>query len=523
MPLNYSKWDQLELSDDSDIEGHPNVDKRSLIRWKQRDIHEKREVRKHKIEALKAEIACNKVLEPRLKRVGERIAGALGTGKGELAEDAAVGKTNTGLIFFQYLVERLQNNPSPSAPPTNAKDQPTYDAMILSLLLQIYDTVKALPKDDQEKGILDGLENHVKRLGEHTRKLEGELDTELKEQHKHITSEDIKEGWESKYVPPKPEPPPIENAIADADIKKKKTTTTKSTTYEVLNPGASSSTSAPRPPVAAEDEDDDGDGDDDDDDDDDDNDDDDDDEELTALPKLTPTLDRFSRLPLWDYAKSFSFIQSNREVVVPGASDALLVAAFQAQSDGEPAYAKRCVHQSLLLQYCDKLGRDGVRVFFQKMITGDARAIPLFVKDVEETYRHLVTRVDAAEDSASTQKEQIQLVPENPNSTITFNVPDGPPPDDLILEGPGTEDLDIEEVRKMLLMRWLVFEKFSNELKDALKKGTLEGVNEVLAEMDVPEAEDVVEKLGSVGIMSFAEGGIRDETGVGKEAEDEEE
>jgi hypothetical protein len=50
MPLNYSKWDQLEvglsslapkpisihscsvqLSDDSDIEGHPNVDKKSLI------------------------------------------------------------------------------------------------------------------------------------------------------------------------------------------------------------------------------------------------------------------------------------------------------------------------------------------------------------------------------------------------------------------------------------------------------------------------------------------------------------
>ncbi|KAF8842144.1 hypothetical protein BDN67DRAFT_409587 [Paxillus ammoniavirescens] len=506
MPLNYSKWDQLELSDDSDIEGHPNVDKRSLIRWKQRDIHEKREVRKHKIEALKAEIDCNKVLEPRLKRVRERIAGALGTGEGELAEDAAVGMTNTGLVFFQYLVERLQTSPSPAAPPTNAKDQPTYDAMILSLLLQIYDTVKALPKDDQEKGVLDGLEKHVKQLGEHTRKLEGEFNAELKEQHKHITSDDIKEGWESKYVPPKPEPPPIENAITDAATKKKKTTITKSTTYEVLNPGASSSNSAPRPPVAADDDDDD-----------------DDDDKSEALPKLTPTLDRFSRLPLWDYAKSFSFIQSNRDVVVPGASDALLVAAFQAQSDGEPAYAKRCVHQSLLLQYCDKLGRDGVRVFFQKMITGDARAVPLFVKDVEETYAHLITRVAAAETSASTQKEQIQLVPENPNSTITFNIPDGPPPDNLILEGPGMEDLDIEEVRKALLMRWLVFDKFSDELKDALKKGTLEGVNEVLAEMDVLEAEDVVEKLGSVGIMSFADGGIRDETGVGKDEEDEEE
>lgn len=32
MPLNYSKWDALELSDDSDIEEHPNIDKRSMIK-----------------------------------------------------------------------------------------------------------------------------------------------------------------------------------------------------------------------------------------------------------------------------------------------------------------------------------------------------------------------------------------------------------------------------------------------------------------------------------------------------------
>ncbi|KAF9221658.1 hypothetical protein BS17DRAFT_785134 [Gyrodon lividus] len=498
MPLNYSKWDQLELSDDSDIEGHPNVDKRSLVRWKQRDIHEKRQVRKHKIEALQAEIACNNVLEPRLKRVMERIAGALGTGEGALAEDAEVGKTQTGLHFFQYLVDRLQTSPSPAAPPTNAKDQSTYDAMVLSLLLQIYDTVKALPRDDQEKGVIDGMAKHIKQLGELTRKLESELDDEIKEQKKHITSEDIKEGWESKYVPPKPAPPAIENVITGAGSTKK-TTTTKTTTYEVLNPGTSSSTSVPSPSAVAEDE----------------------DEEPEALPELTPTLALFSRLPLWDYSKSFSFIQSNRDVVVSGASDALLVTAFQAQSDGEPAYAKQCVHQSLLLQYCDKLGRDGVRVFFQKMIAGDKRAVPIFVKDVEDTYAHLVTRAAAAEASTSAQKEQIQLVPENPNSTITFNVPDGPPPDDLVLEGPGTEDLDIEEVRKALMMRWTVFGGFSDRLKDALREGTLEGVNEVLADMDVAEAEDVVSKLDLVGIMSFAEGGVRDETGKGKEAEGE--
>lgn len=192
MPLNYSKWDQLELSDDSDIEGHPNVDKRSLIRWKQRDIHEKREARKHKIEALNAEIACNNVLHPRLVNITHRIAG---TTVADPTEDANAG---SGLPFFQYLVNRLQSNPSPAAPPTNAKDQPTYDAMILSLLLQIYDTVKVLPRDEQEKAILDGIKAHIAQLSGHTRSLEADLDAELKEQKKHITSDDIHEGWESK-------------------------------------------------------------------------------------------------------------------------------------------------------------------------------------------------------------------------------------------------------------------------------------------------------------------------------------
>ena len=52
-----------------------------------------------------------------------------------------------------------------------------------------------------------------------------------------------------------------------------------------------------------------------------------------------------------------------------GASDALLVAGFRAQGQNQPKYAKQCIHQSLLLQYCEKLGRDGVGVFFKKYIT----------------------------------------------------------------------------------------------------------------------------------------------------------
>ncbi|EGN98313.1 hypothetical protein SERLA73DRAFT_169310 [Serpula lacrymans var. lacrymans S7.3] len=499
MPLNYSKWDQLELSDDSDIEGHPNVDKRSLIHWKQRDIHEKREARKHHIVALGAEIACNRVLQPRLISI-------------------ATGVSEKGPSHFSNLVEQLQTNPSPDAPPTNAPGQPTYDAMILSLLLQIWEEAKknGVGKDSDKLGdvLHAGIENHLKQLEDHTKKLEKDLEEEKKEQKKHITSEDIHEGFESKYIPPLPAPAPIKNAKTEVP---KKTKTT-ATTYEVLNPASSSQASSSKPSKSASAESEDS------------------EEEITEdLPELTPSLEAFSRLPIHGYEKSWEYIQAHRDVIVPGASDALLVAAFRAQSDGMTAesngekrkalaqkkYAKQCVHQSLLLQYCDKLGVDGVRVFFKKMISGDKRADAVFVKDVEDTYAHLETRVSAslaASDDAG--KEQIQLVPENPETTISFNVPDGPPPEDLRLEGPGTENMDIEEVRKALQMRWDVFSGFSLELQKALQDGKLDSVNKVLGGMQVDEAEEVVRLLDIGGILNFADGGIRDETG--KEDEEEE-
>jgi cell division cycle protein 37 len=141
----------------------------------------------------------------------------------------------------------------------------------------------------------------------------------------------------SQYVPPKPEPSPIPGAKIDKPKSKGKGKET-TTSIEVLNPKA---TATPDP-------------------------DEDDEDNEPTLPTMTPTLTEFSKLPLWGYEASWEFVQSHRDVIAPGASDALLVAAFSAQSDGKGAYAKRCVHQSLLLQYCEKLGRDGVRLFFKK-------------------------------------------------------------------------------------------------------------------------------------------------------------
>lgn len=132
----------------------------------------------------------------------------------------------------------------------------------------------------------------------------------------------------------KDEPPPV--PLTKIDKPKKKV---QSTEIEVLNPGASAST-LPDPTEESDDED--------------------------ALPELTPSLEGFSRIALRDYEKSFEYIQHHRDVIVPGASDALLVAAFKAQGEGKTKYAKQCVNQSLLLQYCEKLGKDGVGIFFKR-------------------------------------------------------------------------------------------------------------------------------------------------------------
>lgn len=71
MPLDYSKWDNLEISDDSDIEVHPNVDKRSMIKWKREAIHRERAERKAKIDYLQTFIPQQKNVLKKLKDLQE--------------------------------------------------------------------------------------------------------------------------------------------------------------------------------------------------------------------------------------------------------------------------------------------------------------------------------------------------------------------------------------------------------------------------------------------------------------------
>lgn len=139
-------------------------------------------MRKMKIAQLKADVACNAVLRPRLVAITSEVEAQ-------------------GPAHFSSLVERFKTNPSPEAPPTKAPEQKTYDEMMLSLMLQVWEEAKkkGVEKDDPKlsAALVAGLKEHLVKMDEHQANLKKELKKEEDEQHKKITSEDIHEGFDS--------------------------------------------------------------------------------------------------------------------------------------------------------------------------------------------------------------------------------------------------------------------------------------------------------------------------------------
>ncbi|CAO1626117.1 unnamed protein product [Sympodiomycopsis kandeliae] len=511
--LNYSKWDNLELSDDSDVEVHPNVDKKSFIRWKQRDIHEKREVRKQELLAYKTELKTNQVLEPMLEPI--------------------VGSTKSeGHSFYSREVSRLSADRA-SRGNKDGPEGPTPNDMILSLLLQINqeDSVKGKEGSDLDAALTSRLEDHLGRLRARSAQLEGDISKIEAEDKKKITSEGLREGFNSGHVS-KAEIEEFE-ASERKQKKEKSKTPSSSTTIETLNsPGPSSSSSSQSTQVQqsadsdAEDSDD------------------------EDVPDLTPMMKAFGLLPPCipsfiplsatalpatftvkhldgkPFQAALEFLSSHKQLLRQSTdhqstpTDAMLVEAFQSEMRGEQKRARGFVEKALMLQYLGKLGKDSVNLFFKRMASQDGKAVFVFFNDVLSTYVRIATRCkdlqsqESQSSSGAGGQEQIQLVAEDPSTIISFEIPDGPAPENLVLEGENTENLDVEKVKEFLNTRWEIFNtQLPSDLQTALKTKSLEKVNKVLGEMQVDQAEHVVGLLDQAGILNFSSAEIRDETG----------
>ncbi|KAL2001921.1 hypothetical protein VTN02DRAFT_979 [Thermoascus thermophilus] len=457
MVLDYSKWDALELSDDSDIEVHPNVDKRSFIRAKQNQIHQQRWQRRHEIETLKYERIINDGL---LARIDSLLAA--------LRQHESDSTRNHDELVFQALIESAgdPSQDTPPAPPegvyTHEKEQPKYSQMMSSLVDQVKKEIEESKPDNVFQAYIQGVEGHKNKVLGLQQELLEKLAQLEKEEKSKITSDDIHTGFDSSFIT---KSKPTDKGKAPA---KKKTES-----VELLNPGALKKEDPAASSGAESDVEDEG-----------------DDEENVKASDLAK---EFAKIKLGDYRACLQFISEHPEIVAERETDGLLVEAFNSQMDGKDEYARQCVHQGLLLQYCRSLGRDGISLFFKRITTKDHQAATLFRNDVNETYNKIKIRAAELKKNSSASNdpagvEQIQLHAVDPNTKINITIP---PAD-------STDPNEIE-ARK-------IFDSFPPALRKALESESLDEVNKVLGKMSVEEAEEVVEKLGQGGMLSLEEG-----------------
>jgi len=503
MPVDYSKWDALELSDDSDIEVHPNVDKRSFIRAKQNQIHQQRVDRRHRITTLKYEKVVNDGLLVRI----DALLKSLGEHKKDVEGKKVAGEVDE--VVFDCLMDvsgddSLGEDNPPGAPEgvhSNEQEQPSYSRMMGALVDQV--------KGEVDTSKVEGMkryEAYLKEVGGHMTKVQGlqkdllaELNKLEKEEGSKITSEGLRTGFDSSYVA-KGMPAAAPAAAAAAKTAPAKKT---STQPELLNSARSESDVGGETPGSEADI---------------------EDGALGTVPGEEPGSDddmeastlakKFGEINLGDYRSSLNFIASHSEILAEKETDGLLVEAFNAQSNAKTKqdedYARQCVHQALLLQYCRQLGRDGVGMFFKRIQTPKHQARKMFLDDVNSTYDRIRTRTaelnrQKAEDGDSGDREQIQLHAVDPNTTINIVTP------------PSMDKCTTDDERTARG----IFESFPPGLRRALESGSLDRVNEVLGKMSVDEAEQIVEQLGNGGMLSLEEGVIDATTEEGKRAVEE--
>lgn len=147
------------------------------------------------------------------------------------------------------------------------------------------------------------------------------------------------------------------------------------------------------------------------------------------------------------------------------------------------------------------------------MMNTDGKAASVFLNDVLSTYTRIAKRAQILksqqQESQEGGVEQIQLMAQSPGTEISFEIPEGPPPEEIRLEGEGAEHLDVNQVREWLQRRWDIYMSFDEDFRQALASKSLEKVNEVLGRMPVSKAELIVQDLDRAGILNFSSTEVR--------------
>ncbi|KAJ2636745.1 hsp90 co-chaperone Cdc37 [Coemansia sp. RSA 1286] len=454
MPIDYSKWDNLELSDDSDVEIHPNIEKGTFLRLRQRKIREERETRRQQREANEEIVSLNAYLSESIGKLRDQVVEANEAALGELMDkwqkDAQKGDA--------YMTERNKAIERGEQPPVPSKENmmDTLKARINAELREA--AVNAVSLDDKRKAIAGLLEGHLDKLQKNKVDAEKELERIRKEEAKHVAPDSvIHEGFNRSFVSGGSSGSSSKPASAA-------TTTAKQTvtTDEVLNPH---SVGKHKDVV---------------------------DEPKTSDKQQQEGLDDNGELEFDDDARQFAsltslsssydFIRKQFSVISERKSDQIMAQAFTAELAGKKKLARQYIHQALIITYILKMGSTGINLFFSRVGSkGDAQ--DMFVKDVDSYYERIETRCKVikseSEQEQQNEVESVQLQCDDPNAPIRISVP--------------TDDEQDAERRAL-------FEQLPEEFRAALREGTLDAINQVLATISGSEAERL---LGICGQGNF--------------------
>lgn len=350
---DYSKWDKLELSDDDEVEVHPNIDKASFIRWKQADIHRKREERKLQIAQWKQELSTNAGLLERIQKLCSIFKSGQDQDKtsavDKLVKDTKLYETERKPVLFD----------KDHADYLNPKSVDEVFSMLISRLCD--DNKLPVEVAAFQAKMPAILLAEIPKLNARQTEVSASMTKEELEQNKKITSDNIfTEKFSKTAINRIVEPEPIKTKKA---VKK----TSKAKDVEVLNPNFQEHQ---KPSSDAES---------------------DTEETLGDLEDSDEKMMlEFSNMK--SFEEAFQYIQGHRRVVSRELSDHLMSRAFKAEFEGNTKEARQCARWALVLSYCVQMGPDGPGVFFKRMIHGGPAAVQVFEQDFAQTYDRIHKR-----------------------------------------------------------------------------------------------------------------------------------
>ncbi|KAJ1731931.1 hsp90 co-chaperone Cdc37 [Coemansia biformis] len=457
MPIDYSKWDNLELSDDSDVEVHPNIERGTFIRLRQRKIREDREKRQMRQERAEALVAMNNDLVQRITQLRDEVSAA-----DEPAMAAIVRQWEHDVEQSRVFTQKRNAAQKEGAAP----EQPSEEEMVAALKARISDDLlRAAAELDtveaRRKEYLAQLDVHIGKLGKSLQDAERELEEAISDIARHIDPETISHaGFDRSFVSKSSDAPAASGsgtAPKSARGSKGKQTVT---TEEILNPESVGVFDSDK--AAADD--------------------DDDSNAIDENGDLRLDKDAKEFAGLASMSDSMDYIHKHLGIVSEEKTNQILGHAFTHELAGRKKLAKQYVHQGLILTYILELGSSGINMFFQRMGSkGSAR--DMFEADVASRYKHIEARckVIQSETQQDGEVESIQLQTDSPDAPIKISVPD---------ESSGDEDPE----------RLELFQQLPEAFQDALRVGTIAALNEVLATIPGPEAERI---LGICGQGKF--------------------